>query len=366
MLDLPREELPVQKTRIMIMLPVMSAGGAERVTLNLLKGLPRDEFEIFLLLIKEGGEFLSKVPADIKIFILNKNRLRYAIPWIINLVWKHRIQVVLPTLGGFSLQILMLKSFFPPYTRVIIREVIAHSGLIEQEPKRKHVLRRNKSLYPQADTIISLCRYMADDLEEMLGMSLKNQQIIYNPVDIEGIQAKAGGSAPFPAEGLHIVAAGRLEPQKGFKRLIEAFPALLERKSAAHLWIIGEGGLRTELERLAEESGAGERIHLPGYQDNPYQWIGHADLFVLSSLYEGLPNILLEAIACNCPVISLKHPGGALEILELTGQPERYVEELTWEDWWFDRPGPEVLDKLRQNFAADKIIAEYSRVLKGA
>ena len=148
--------------------------------------------------------------------------------------------------------------------------------------------------------------------------------------------------------------------------MIQAFPALLERKSAAHLWIIGEGGLRTELERLAEESGAGERIHLPGYQDNPYQWIGHADLFVLSSLYEGLPNILLEAIACSCPVISLNHPGGALEILELTGQPERYVEELTWEDWWFDRPGPEVLDKLRKNFAVDKIIAEYSRVLKGA
>ncbi len=346
------------------MLPVMSAGGAERVTLHLLKRLPREQFEIFLLLIKDGGEFLAEVPADVTTFILKRSKLRYAIPQIIRLIWKNRIQVVFPTLGGFSRQILMIKSFFPSYTRVIIRETIAQSGLIEYGPATRREVRLNQWLYPKSDGIISLCRYMAADLEKVLGMKLKNQQVIYNPVDIGEVRAKAGLGSPFPEEGLHVIAAGRLAYQKGFERLIMAFPALLEKKPQAHLWIIGEGQLRGKLEELIENLGLQDKIHLPGYQENPYRWISHADLFVLSSLYEGLPNILLEAIACSCPVISLENPGGALEILEMSGQRERYVKELTWEDWWFKRPAPVVLEKLQENFSIEKIIAEYSRVLR--
>lgn len=353
------------KTRVMFMLPLMSAGGAERVTLNLLKRLPRDQFEIFLLLIKDGGEFLDQVPADVTIFILRKNKLRYAIPQVIRLVRKHRIQVVFPTLGGFSLQILMLKKFFSPHTRVIIRETIALSGLIDNMPQKKYEISWYRKIYPRADAIISLCHYMADDLEWLMGRKLPNQRVIHNPVDIDMIAAKAGMGDPFPMEGLHVVAAGRLDTQKGFDRLIAAFPALLQKNPRAHLWIIGEGKLRGELEAIIEELGMQERIHLPGYQENPYRWMKHADLFVLSSLFEGLPNILLEAIACGCPVISLEHPGGAQEILNLTAQSERYVPELTWEDWWFDRPGEAAMKKLQQNFGIDKIVAEYSAVLRG-
>jgi len=353
-----------EKTRLMIMLPAMSAGGAERVTLNLLKKLPREQFEIYLVLIKDGGEFLAEVPADVTTYILKKSKLRYAIPQLIRLIWKHKIEVVFPTLGGFSRQILMIKWFFPSYTRIMIRETIAQSGLIRYKPKRQRDVVLNRWLYKKADTIVSLCQYMAADLQKVLGINLKNQQVIYNPVDIEAIKVKTGDGNPLPAEGIHIVAAGRLESQKGFERLIMAFPALLKKKPQAHLWIIGEGQLRSRLEALIEKLGLKDKIHLPGYQENPYKWIRNADLFVLSSLYEGLPNILLEAIACSCPVICLENPSGTLEILELTGQPERYVKELTWEDWWFDRPTSEVLEKLEEYFNIEKIVARYSEVLR--
>lgn len=354
----------VPKTKVLFILPGMSAGGAERVMLNLLTNLPRRQFDLSLVLMKDGGEFLAKVPGDVKIFILKTKRLRYVIPKLINLIWRQKIDVVFPTLGGLNRPIMMLKWLFPPQTRVVIRETIAMSGLMKYNVRKQSTITLIKWLYPKADSIISLCKYMVADLEELTGISFKNQQVIYNPVDIIGIKINAACANPFSGKGLNIVAAGRLDRQKGYERLIKAFPALLEKKPEAHLWILGEGQLRGSLENLIEEMGLWDRIHLPGYQDNPYKWIRNADLFVLSSLYEGLPNILLEAIACSCPVVSLENPGGALEILEMTGQPERYVKELTWDDWWFECPGPEIITKLEEHFGMEKIVAQYSEVLK--
>ncbi len=352
------------RTRILFILPSMSAGGAERVMLNLLIKLPRDNFDLSLVLTKDGGEFLAKVPEDVKTFMLETSRFRYVIPKLIKIIWQQRIDVVFPTLEGLNHSILMLKWLFPPQTRVVIRETTSMSGLLKYNIIKQGSITIIKWLYPKADSIITLCKYMAADLEEITGIRFKNRQVIYNPVDIIGIKTNAAYANPFCGKGINIVAAGRLSPQKGFERLIMAFPALLEKRPEAHLWILGEGWLRSRLEALVENLDLHDRIHLPGYQDNPYDWIKNADLFILSSLYEGLPNILLEAIACCCPVISLENFGGTLEILEMTGQPERYVKELTWDDWWFERPAPEAYMKLEEHFSIEKIVAQYSEVLR--
>jgi glycosyltransferase involved in cell wall biosynthesis len=112
-----------------------------------------------------------------------------------------------------------------------------------------------------------------------------------------------------------IVATGRLAPQKNFPLLLQAF-ALLRRQRPARLLILGEGRLRPQLEALIAELGLGEDVALPGFVTNPYAAFARASLFVLSSDYEGLGNVLIEAMACGCPVVSTNCPSGPAEILE--------------------------------------------------
>jgi glycosyltransferase involved in cell wall biosynthesis len=112
-----------------------------------------------------------------------------------------------------------------------------------------------------------------------------------------------------------ILAVGRLIPQKDFQTLIRAF-AILQRKSEARLVILGEGRQRLELESLAQELGIAPHVEMPGFVSNPYQYMAGASVFALTSRYEGLPGVLIQALACGCPVISTDCPGGSAEILD--------------------------------------------------
>jgi glycosyltransferase involved in cell wall biosynthesis len=112
-----------------------------------------------------------------------------------------------------------------------------------------------------------------------------------------------------------ILAVGRLIPQKDFQTLIRAF-AILQRKSKARLVILGEGRQRLELESLTQELGIAPHVEMPGFVSNPYQYMAGASVFALTSRYEGLPGVLIQALACGCPVISTDCPGGSAEILD--------------------------------------------------
>jgi glycosyltransferase involved in cell wall biosynthesis len=112
-----------------------------------------------------------------------------------------------------------------------------------------------------------------------------------------------------------VLAAGRLEPAKGFVRLVEAFGCVVERRDA-RLVIIGEGRQRQRLEREVRERGLMDRVDLPGFQQNPYAFMSRAQSFVLSSEYEGLPNVLIQAMAFGTPVVATNCESGPAEILE--------------------------------------------------
>jgi glycosyltransferase involved in cell wall biosynthesis len=142
--------------------------------------------------------------------------------------------------------------------------------------------------------------------------------VINNPVDTNRIRYLAKASLDnltSKQDGcLYLVAAGRLSYQKGFDLLIEAIA--LCQNTSIYLTILGEGPKRKELEQLAEAKGVADRVSFAGFQQNPYAFFAHADAFVLSSRYEGFPNVVLEALACGTPVIATPAPGGVKEILE--------------------------------------------------
>jgi glycosyltransferase involved in cell wall biosynthesis len=194
---------------------------------------------------------------------------------------------------------------------------------------------------------------------------------IYNPVDLDEIRARAAAAPnPFEGQGVgpHLVAAGRISPVKGFDTLIRALPALHELHPDAELWILGEDrsankATRRQLEGLCHAHGVADRVHFIGHQDNPYPFFKHADLFVLSSRYEGLPNVLLECLGCGCPVIALDAPGGTREIMESTGQIHRLTAELDWKLEWF-RGGDSRGDQPDlSSFSVRRATAAYEDVL---
>jgi glycosyltransferase involved in cell wall biosynthesis len=206
------------------------------------------------------------------------------------------------------------------------------------------------------------------NLQRTCGLEIARTRVIPNPVDFEDVAAKSAGGNPFAAAGPgpHVVAVGRLEPVKGVDRLIAAFPKLLERRPRAQLWLVGDGGEAAGLAALAESHGIRERVHFAGVQSNPYPWMKRADLLVLPSRREGTPNTLLEAIACECPVVVLDHPGGTRDVMRMTGQEWRVVDDLSaWNDAWFERPSAEVRECAREHFSLDTIVEQYRQVLAG-
>jgi glycosyltransferase involved in cell wall biosynthesis len=355
------------RKKILFIVPTMLGGGAERVMLTLLKHLPREQFDLSLALVEKVGSYLDELPNDVVVYDLEAGRVRYSVIKIVRLINEIKPDIVFSTLGHLNIALMMAKRLLPKDVKVVIREAITVSSQMEQIMNMPMKILWNnlyKRFYPRADKIICQADFMKEDLRLNYHIPDSKMKVVYNPVDIYLAQVKTKERNPFQnMQGtINLIAVGRLEEQKGYHRIITRFPDLLRNKENAHLWFLGEGILKEELYQQALHLGINERVHFVGFQENPYTWMAHADLFVMSSIYEGLPNVLLEAMACGCPVVSLEHPGGTREIFEITGQLDRFVKELTWEDKWFEKPSPEVRRKLEETFGLEKVIVQYTEV----
>lgn len=176
-----------------------------------------------------------------------------------------------------------------------------------------------KHIYSMADRIVAVSSGVADDLARTTGLPRDSITTVYNPVVTPGLMQQAQEPADHPwfasGEMPVILAVGRLERVKAFDVLIEAF-ARLRAHRKARLVILGEGRERNALQGLVAKLGVEQDVNLPGFVANPYRYMARANLFVLSSRHEGLPTVLIEALACGCPVVSTDCPSGPREILD--------------------------------------------------
>jgi glycosyltransferase involved in cell wall biosynthesis len=174
-------------------------------------------------------------------------------------------------------------------------------------------------LYPRAEAIIAVSEGVARAVRVLTKLPADRITTIYNPVVGPALEesARAALDHPWFAPGSPpvVLGVGRFKLQKNFPLLLRAF-ARVRGVRPARLVILGEGGHRHELERLAHQLGVAEDVALPGFVENPYAWMSRASVFVLSSAWEGLPGVLIEAMACGCPVVSTDCPSGPDEILE--------------------------------------------------
>lgn len=198
----------------------------------------------------------------------------------------------------------------PPFIIPIMR------GVLEPGTKRT---RRRRLLFPAAARIVAVSRGVAQNAATVLNLPEDTITTVYNPAFTPDIAARAEAVPSHPwlrDDGPPIIlGAGRLEGQKDFLTLIEAFHRLL-RDHPCRLVILGEGRMRLELEERVRALDLEDYVSLPGWTENPFAFMARSSLFVLSSRFEGLPGVLIQALACGCPAVSTDCPAGPSEILE--------------------------------------------------
>lgn len=342
---------------IAILLPSLAGGGAERSMLHLARSFTQLGRKVDLLLFRHEGPYVKSVPEVVQIFELeassNLGGRLLAIradpagigsmlkPLLLPIKTDSSIRridalrrylesqqpdVVLSALTYTNLTALWAKQLSRIKIPVVVSERIALS-VHRHNQERKHrwcwrwrfILPMVKRTYRFADGIVAVSNGVADDLAEKAHIDRDTVTTIYNPVvdDTLGEMAAQPPSHPWFGAGQPpvILGVGRLTPQKDFQTLLRAF-ARLRGERKIRLLILGEGRQRAELTALAQELGVTEDFDMPGFVDNPYQYMARASVFALTSLYEGLPGVLIQALACGCPVVSTDCPGGSAEILE--------------------------------------------------
>jgi glycosyltransferase involved in cell wall biosynthesis len=305
--------------RIAVYLRLLSGGGAERILINLMQGFLRRGVKVDLVLNKIDGPYLAQVPPEVRIVDLKATRLLVGLPKLARYLRQEKPTALLTGLHYTNEIAIWAKRLAGSSTRVVVSE---HNTLSIHGPSRdsdRFSPLLAKLFYPWADGIVAVSHGVAKDLANVTGLPLNRIQVIYNPVITPDLLAKSKESVDHPwfAPGQPpvIIGVGRLNEQKDFPTLIRAFAQVLKTRPA-RLMILGVGPQRSQLNNLVRELGLKDEVSFVGFVQNPYPYMARAAVLVLSSIEEGLPTVLIEAMAVGTPVISTNCPSGPDEILD--------------------------------------------------
>lgn len=299
----------------------MHGGGLERVVGNLANEFARRGHQVDLVLAEAVGDFLEALDPRVRVVPLNAPKLRAYTLALASYLKKERPDALLSASDECNLAAVWARGLVRVPTRLVIS---CHSTLSRYVPvatDRKvrllpFLIRRT---YAHADAVVAVSGGVADDLARVSGLSRETIKVIYNPsVTEEMIDGQRPPvEHPWFVERTEpvILGVGSLRRAKDFPTLIRAFKRLLAERPA-RLLILGEGRDREALEQLIASEGLVDRVQMPGFCRNPWGFIAGADLFVLSSEWEGLPTVLVEALALGTRVVATDCPSGPREILE--------------------------------------------------
>lgn len=302
------------RTRVLFMIPTLTGGGAERVMVTLLRHIDRSRFQPMLAVVDtRQAVFLDEIPDDVEIFDLGRRRVRLALVKILRLIRQLRPDLVFSTLGHLNLALAMCRPLMPGSVKLMGRETTFLSQGLAGYGFPRLWKWAYRGFYHKLDGVICQTEAMRADMTSQFRMPQDKAVVIHNPVNVEEARRLAQATVPRGSGGAeegalpHLVAAGRLSPEKGFDLLIEALA--LCRDLSPRLTLLGDGPQGGDLRARAISLGVFDQINFVGFQRNPYPWFARADAFVLASRYEGFPNAMLEALACGTPVIATPVPG---------------------------------------------------------
>jgi glycosyltransferase involved in cell wall biosynthesis len=314
--------------RVAIFIPCLVGGGAEMAMLRLAGGLAKSGVSVDFLvsnslgtLSKEVPDNMAQMPAGVELIDFKSWPPRASVLPLANYL-KSRKPTNLISFGHNASVIAILAT---KLSRVRTRNILTIQNNYSAEVKGassrhdKLILMGARVFYGLADVVTAVSQGVADDLAAAFGRQKNWVKVIYNPIVSDEIITKSRQPAEhefFQDKDIPVIlSVGRLEPQKDYPVLLKAF-ARVRKNRSCRLIILGQGFDRPALEKLVDDLEIGKDVSLPGYADNPYAYMKQASLFVLSSIHEGLPTVLIEALACGCPVVSTDCPSGPMEILE--------------------------------------------------
>lgn len=311
------------RLKIAVFLPALQQGGAERVTVELANGLAALGRSVDIVTMNSSdGPLRPLVNPGVGCVPLGAKSFRSAVLKLARYYDRARPDIVLGTLYMNDVAAVLARFFSTHKPKLVAG---AHNSLrhkIRHPDNRKDRYLLGplaRLLLPRADCLVGVSEGVTDEVREMVGMDARKCRTIHNPVYRPEIDewAKRPADHPWLAADRDwplILSVGRLVPQKGLFDLIEALK-LVREALPVRLLVVGDGPLRGALETRAAELGIGDHMSFAGTKANPFNYMARADLFVLSSHWEGLANTIIEALAVGCPVVATDCDFGPREIL---------------------------------------------------
>lgn len=309
--------------KVLIIIDNLKGGGAEKVLVTFLKHADLSGIEVDLFLINKEGVYLKDVPSSVRLFYAFTDSSRF-----LNKVFR-RIFLTYPFLfyvffirKSYDLEIAFRED---SSTRILLKSPHRKARKIawlHTDLERYHYCKlTNPSKYLKSlkylDRLICVSKGCETVLLRLVPEMVGKTQVLYNPVDTEAIRRLATEEVvtEFFKEQCNLLTIGRLDEGKNHIFLIRCMQKLLQENKKIHLWILGDGVLRQHLETMVAEAGLQQYIHFEGFRKNPFPYLAACDLFVFSSLYEGLPTVIIEALILNKKIVS-SYCGGAEEVLQ--------------------------------------------------
>jgi glycosyltransferase involved in cell wall biosynthesis len=298
--------------RILCFLPDFGGGGAQRTLINLAASFCQAGHDVTLAAAQPDGPALAWVDPQVRTVPLGRGQLRHALVPLARLIRKQRPDVVLSSVLDANIVAVAARALAgPPYPKLVVRETNSHRA-------RGDIGRIRQKLagfaYPKASAVVALSEGVRQELIADYGLTAASVVTIHNPVEFDALAAEAKDAPPPPVmkHGPWITGVGRLIRQKGFDRLIRAVGNL--KRPDVTLVLLGEGPDRDAL--AAQANDLAVPLLMPGFVRRPMHWLAHADLFVLSSRWEGFGHVIVEAMAAGTPVIAFDCPHGPRDIIE--------------------------------------------------
>ncbi len=300
---------------IAMLLPSLEGGGAERVMTTLAGALAERGFQVAMVLFRAVGPFLRDLSPKVRLVELKTSRAAASVLPLARYLRREKPDLLLSALDAANVAAVAATWLARKRCCVVPCVHATHSKVIRPIALRLAM----RWTYRRADAVVTVSHGAADDLVRTTGVPARLVRVIYNPVITPRLRELSreplGHPWLAPGQPPVVLGVGSLLPAKDFPTLLQAY-AVLRREFDARLLILGEGAERARLERLVRDLDLSQVVALPGFVNNPYAYMARCALYVLSSAWEALPTVLIEALALGARVVATDCQNGPREILQ--------------------------------------------------
>ncbi len=307
--------------KITLMISSLTGGGAEGVCITIANSFANNGWHVDLVVLNLKNEaYLGRVSNKVNLVVLNVDRTIYSFLNLLKYLYKYHVKTIIVFNHELTVALVILRLLFRLKIKIIARNISVLSFKIAQFKFQNfwnsNIVRPSiKLFYHKTDHVINQCHSMRKDLISIYPKLQQNSSVIFNPISTHIEEYSNTIDFTKVEKKNYLLCVGRLEKVKAFHYAIEGFSKISKKFPDMRLKIVGHGSLAEELKEKTIDLDVESKVDFEGFQKNIIPYYLHAKATVLTSLYEGYPNVLIESIAMNTPVVAFNCPGGTNEIV---------------------------------------------------